>query len=407
MQFFMNRASVSSYKQLSKFLLTRTMLLLPLALVARSSFLMPVTLDMATIFLPLRFQSIRCKNMSPCLKPLMQQLSVTEVPLPKKLRTRRADMINLVECSDALSLIFTFLEHRGLQNYLIAVQRSRELRKDLFNSGVWKNRLKYHLAIESTDLPELLPKYDDNFLARVPKTERYPYDPPEFEILNSCSEMKTYVAIATLMQCYVYFVKRNIAVSYQVNGSSVDIVVIPRALLKFFSCLMDENEEIRCYPAEAESKVYGIHLNVLDALRRDCPASCPIVVFMSSGSENLVCVPASNREYVLAMKALIGLMDLYDWSIDIEAFPTSAALREGSMIQDRNVLWRSILSPVFPHSDIFYSIGESYEQLLTSVSQLINGTTSSSTYLSPKQFNPQNRCLLCFVEVVMALSGSE
>ena len=144
---------------------------------------------------------------------------------------------------------------------------------------------------------------------------------------------------------------------------------------------MDENEEIRCYPgnsglsslpvnpvisrsglAEAESKVYGIHLNVLDALRRDCPASCPIVVFMSSGSENLVCVPASNREYVLAMKALIGLMDLYDWSIDIEAFPTSAALREGSMIQDRNVLWRSILSPVFPHSDIFYSIGESYEQ---------------------------------------------
>nr|CCA18747.1 AlNc14C55G4218 [Albugo laibachii Nc14] len=245
-------------------------------------------------------------------------------------------------------------DHRGLQSYLIAIQCSRELRKDLFDSRVWKSRLKYHLAIKSTDLPELLPNYDDDFLARIPKTERYPDDPPEFEILNGCSEMKTYVAIATLMQCYVYFVKHNIAVSYQVNGSSVDIVVIPRALLEFLKKVTDgvaisyTGEELY-----GRKKVYGIHLNVLDALWRRYSPSCPIVAFMSSGSQKLMCGPAKNREYVLAMQALLGLTNLQEWSFKIEAFPTSDALREGSVSQNRNALWISILSVVFPHSDIF------------------------------------------------------
>lgn len=140
-------------------------------------------------------------------------------------------MLALVESEVALNSMLTFLDYNSLKNYLIAIQYSRKSCPHLFDAEIWKYRLSSRFAIDSTYLSELIPSSESNYRVSFPQIEGWKNLPLELEVLYGCPEMKTYAAITTFMQCCVYFVGNGFAVSYQVNGSSVDFVVIPLSLL--------------------------------------------------------------------------------------------------------------------------------------------------------------------------------
>nr|CCA26063.1 AlNc14C344G10830 [Albugo laibachii Nc14] len=205
--------------------------------------------------------------------------------------------------------------------------------------------------------------------------------------------MKTYVAITTFLQCCVYFVKDNMAISYLVNDMSIEVVVISCSVLEYvrrirdavmisysgaelceyfsdlrmrrnahkksshasygssrspFRTRSDPNELSQMmlklnsvqstYSYEAEKRVYGINTRVLRAIWSLTEVPCPVLLFMSTGANDFRDDTNRDKAQVLAMKALWRMMEQQMWSTDVAALSATDSTRMLFVTQDREIL---------------------------------------------------------------------
>ncbi|CCI50872.1 unnamed protein product, partial [Albugo candida] len=63
------------------------------------------------------------------------------------------------------------------------------------------------------------------------------------------------------------------------------------------------------------------------------------------------------REHFLAMEAVQRVMEQYRWSSDIEALSNSDAIRDSFVKKIRKIVWKELLSAVFPWPTIHFVLG--------------------------------------------------
>lgn len=73
---------------------------------------------------------------------------------------------------------------------------------------------------------------------------------------------------------------------------------------------------------------------------------CPILAFF--GGNTAVNYFEEKREHFLAMEAVQRVMEQYRWSSDIEALSNSDAIRDSFVKKIRKIVWKELLSAVFP-----------------------------------------------------------
>lgn len=316
-------------------------------------------------------------------------------------------MLTLIECFGSLDLLYPLLDCTSLKNFLIAIHCGRKTDHDVYDSELWRRRLKSDLLIDLTDLTDRLPNSDYGIFRQALQRQNTSL---QFEALNGCIEMRIYVTITTFLQCCVYFVKNDMAISYLVNDMSVDIVVIPCSVLEYVKRRRDEviltysGAELRVYfrklkaqrrlhenslllpkdclvsPSpiraksayylapllfqlnsiqsqtysyQAEKRVYRIHARILEAIWGVTRFHCPILVFMFTGVNDFKDDIMGDKAQVLAMKALWRLMERQNWSTNVVALSANKKTRTLFQKQDRKMICETFLSEIFPYPGIF------------------------------------------------------